>query len=101
LAQIVVQEGQYFSPSDEKAFFEWLQSIPGVKSVAGTPEGLVIELRSRRMSRTALYELLALHARYGLPMNALAQFKTAENESWFADPKKYWYQHVFGESNHE
>jgi hypothetical protein len=43
--------------------------------------------------------LIALHARYGLPMQGLAQFETPQNSSWFRAPEKYWHERVFGESS--
>jgi hypothetical protein len=101
MAELIIKEGKYFSESDERAFFEWLQSIPGVTSVAGTPEGLVVSLRSGRLSKLALYEFLALYARYGLPMQSLARFKSPQNASWFCARDKYWYAAVFGVSSRE
>lgn len=97
MPQLIIKEGPYFSESDEDSFYGWLTSIPGVVSVVGTQDGLVVTLRSKRPSKLALYELVGLHARYGLPMNSLAQFKTPQNEAWFSAPDKYWHKAVFGE----
>ena len=83
MPHLLIREGMYFSQSDETAFFHWLESIPGVVRVVGTPDGLVVSLRSRRLSQVALRELLALYFRYGLPMNELAQFETPQNRAWF------------------
>ena len=96
LPKLLVFEGSYFSPSDEKAFHDWLGSIPGVTRVHGTPEGLEITLRSRFLGDSSLRELLALHFRYRLPMRDLAQFRTEKNATWFFDPLAYWYPFVFG-----
>jgi hypothetical protein len=96
MPKFIVHEGRYYSPSDEATFFNWLQSVPGVLRVVGTSEGLVVTLRSRRVSQSALRELLALHFRYDLPMRALAQFETAENTAWFRSPQAYWHTKVFG-----
>jgi hypothetical protein len=95
MPKLIVKEGMYFSQLDEDHFFGWLQSIPGVVGVAGTPEGLVVTLRSKNLSERALRDLLALHFRYGLPMKSLAQFETTKNNSWFRSPEKYWYKKVF------
>ena len=97
MPQLVIREGRYYSQLDENAFFSWLQSISGVVRVVGTPEGLVVTLRSKRISQAALRDLLALHFRYGLPMDALAQFETAENKSWFRSRQAYWYAKVLGQ----
>ncbi len=50
------------------------------------------------MSNESLRELIALFERYRIPMGQLAQFKTSRNESWFADPRAFWYRPVFGTS---
>jgi hypothetical protein len=79
MPQLLIQEGTYYAQSDEASFFGCLQSIPGVVSLVGTPKGLIVNLRTRRLSKAALWSLVALHFRYGLPMHELAQFETAEN----------------------
>lgn len=66
---------QYGSYGDEKAFFTWLESIPGVTSVEGKGTGLIIHLRSKRISQTALRELSAIYRRYGGDLGELAQFR--------------------------
>ena len=96
MPQLLIKEGMYYSQSDEDAFFAWLQSIPGVTKVVGTPEGLRVKLRSKRLSESALRSLLALHQRYSLRMAELAQFETAANTVWFRSPHAYWHAAVFG-----
>lgn len=95
MPHLLIREGTYFSQSDEAAFFQWLESIPGVVCVVGTQEGLNVSLRSKRLSQVALRELLALHFRYGLPMQQLAQFETPQNRAWFRAPYMYWHKAVF------
>jgi len=95
MPKLLIREGVYYSQLDEDAFFGWLQSISGVVRVVGTPEGLVVTLRSKRLSQAALGDLLALHFRYGLPMETLAQFETPKNKSWFRSPRAYWHAKVF------
>jgi len=90
----------YYSPSDEAAFFGWLQSIPGVTGVRGQGRELVIRLKSKRLSQTALRELLALYCRYSGRMSELEQFANDTNRSWFQDPDAYWYKAVFAASQH-
>jgi hypothetical protein len=86
----------YYHPNDELAFFEWLARIPCIKSFIGEGrDGLVVRLK-RRPGKDDLWQLLALCHRYGADMRQLAKFETAENRSWFRDPKMYWYKAVFG-----
>ena len=82
------------SQLDENYMFTWALEIAGV--VRWEKNALVV--RSHRVSATSLRELLALFRRYGIPMDQLAQFRNAKNEIWFANPKSYWYQSVFGKS---
>ena len=77
---------------DEKHMFEWALEITGTMRW----EGDTLVMRSARVSDKTLYDLLALFHRYRIPMKQLAQFKNLKNGGWFADPKKYWYQDVFG-----
>ena len=99
MPKLFVFEGQYYSPSDESAFHGWLNSVPGVTRVEGTPDGLEVTLRSRLLSASSLRELLALHFRYRLPMQDLSQFRTEKNASWFMDRAAYWYPFVFGSAS--
>jgi len=66
---------QFGSSLDEKAFFAWLESIGGVTKVEGKGTGLVIHLRSKRISKTALRELFAIYRRYGGDLRELVQFR--------------------------
>jgi len=84
-----------WSQGDESAFFRWLESIPGVEGVKGQGLELIVTLRSSRISSLALRELIALHTRYNLPMQSLAQFETTTNKKWFRSKKAYWYSKVF------
>jgi hypothetical protein len=93
---LVVYEGTFYSQLDEASFFKWLESIAGVRKVVGTRDGLMVSLRSPRLSQPALRDLIALHFRYNLPMHTLAQFETAENRAWFRAPHMYWHDRVFG-----
>ena len=87
----------FYHPNDERAFFEWLSRIRCVEDYKGDGErGLVVHLR-RRPGQDDLRQLLALCHRYGVNMRQLAKFENARNRHWFCDPKKFWYQAVFGD----
>lgn len=87
---------RYASPGDESAFFAWLQSIPGVVKVEGRGRELIIYLRSKRLSATALRELLALYVRYRGNLRELAQFENPSNSAWFRARNAYWHKGVWG-----
>src|SRR6266699_130725 len=98
MPQLLIPQGKtcvYYSRRDEDAFFAWLRAIPGVVSVRGIGRHLVVTLRSTRLSDRALRELIALHARYRLPMHSLAQFETRQNSSWFRSKETHWHRKVF------
>ena len=86
---------RYYSMRDEAAFFGWLQAIPGVKAVRGIGRELHITVRSTRLSRESLLELIALYSRYHGRMAELAMFEHAGNASWFSDPTAPWHKAVF------
>ena len=81
----------YFSPLDEKAFFEWAQAIPCVVSI---DQGY-LHIKSKRISQSDLRDLIAIMFRYKMPMAQLQQFCTPQSESWFKSPIMYWHKSVF------
>ncbi|KRB80757.1 hypothetical protein ASE00_17155 [Sphingomonas sp. Root710] len=95
-----IVEGGYGSINDETAFFEWLAKISCVASFKGLNEHGVslvrVTLNTPTPSNADLQDFVALHRRYERDMTSLAQFLTPANQSWFADPNKYWFEAVFG-----
>lgn len=87
---------QFLSPGDERAFFHWLEAIPGVVGVRGCGRELHIQLKSKRLSQSALREFIALYSRFDGCLSELAQFVNATNESWFRSPSTDWHDAVFG-----
>jgi hypothetical protein len=92
---IIVRGPVYFSPGDEKAFFDWLLSIPCVETVDG--EGYDVHIRLKRPpGNSDLRELIAVLFRYRMNMQPLAAFRTTRNMAWFDDRAKFWHSGVFG-----
>jgi hypothetical protein len=87
---------RFYSTGDEAAFFAWLQTVPGVRSVRGVGSALHIELRSKRISRIALHELIGLYCRYGGHLPELRQFANATNAAWFCNSTAHWHAAAFG-----
>jgi hypothetical protein len=85
---------RFLSPGDESAFFRWAEGVPGIASVTGEGENIVLMARAR-LSEHALRELLALFHRYNVPLGQLAVFATPANARWFTSPNAYWYKSVF------
>lgn len=65
--------------------------IPGV--LRWEQDTLVVR---SRISKTSLYDLLALFSRYRIPLRQLAALENPANSAWFRDPIKYWHREVFG-----
>ena len=81
------------SQLDEKHLFSWALEIPCV--LRWEQDQLVV--RSRRVSKADLRDLIALLWRYNVPMQQLVQFRNSTNEVWFTAPGTYWHQQVFGQ----
>jgi hypothetical protein len=78
---LTVKGPRYFAPGDEKAFFDWLLSIPCVAGVRGELRNLHVSLK-RSPSAMDMVELSALLKRYRMPGKALDPFKNARNVKW-------------------
>jgi hypothetical protein len=78
------------SDLDERHLFTWGAQIPGFVRWDG--DTMVVR---RNLSEAALRELIALLARYAIPMQQLRAFANSKNRSWFADPRAYWHKPVF------
>ena len=79
----------FFSQSDERYFFSWLNEIKAVRRWEGKGDSIFVHVPSR-ISDRGLRELLALFRRYRLDMRQLARFQSPSNKAWFADPRKFW-----------
>ncbi len=86
---------RFYCESDEEHFFAWLKSIPAVKAVVGTPEGLDLTIEVP-IDRLSFYELVGLMTRYQLDKRSLRQLCESHADQWFNDAKNYWYTSVFG-----
>lgn len=86
---------RFYCESDEDHFFAWLESIPAVKAVVGTPEGLNLTIEVP-IDRLSFYELVGLMTRYQLDKKSLRQLCEGHADPWFNDAKNYWYTSVFG-----
>ncbi len=85
---------RFGSPLDEKHLFEWAMEIP----CAVRWEGDTLIIKSSRLKRPDLDDLIALFHRYRIPMRQLAQFSNAGNRAWFESPIMYWHSKIFGAS---
>ncbi|HEY9679105.1 MAG TPA: hypothetical protein V6C76_13935 [Drouetiella sp.] len=96
-SSVVISLGKFFSKADERNFFDWLRNIDGVVDIEGeTPSNLRIYLSAVHMEEHSLRDLIALLHRYAIPMSGLKEQLTEDNQHWFKDPTKFWYESVFG-----
>ncbi|MCA0314849.1 MAG: hypothetical protein LCH63_13590 [Candidatus Melainabacteria bacterium] len=85
----------FYCQLDEDHFFKWLQEIDGVNGVRGHLTDLTVYLSVPVLSDAALRDLIGLLCRYEVPMSVLRSQLTQQNEHWFKDPEKYWYEKIF------
>ena len=84
----------FFSEEDENSFFRWLQSIPAVRKVVGTPEGLKLTLIEP--DKLSIYELIALLTRYQLDRRCLRDIcESSKERAWFRRKEMYWYDSFY------
>jgi len=79
--QIVASNVRYWHPSDERAFFEWLDRMPFVREYRGVVSDLFIDL-SRTPTYNDLWEIIGFCRRYGVDLDQLEKFVTDENRRW-------------------
>lgn len=86
----------YYSYSDEKSFFTWLESIEGVVSARGTPQGLHVTFNAPCLSRAGAYDLIALFSRYGYPLAPIRPFIDPVDAAFFENKEGYWFDELYG-----
>ena len=97
---IIPNPSLYYCEPDEDYFFAWLEAIPAVKEVTGTPAGLELKIQEP-IDKTSFYELVGLLTRYGLDRKCLRPLCKSQSDPWFNDPQNYWYSAVFEEGKTE
>jgi len=95
---LTIDSSHFYSQLDENHFFAWLREIDGVLEVRGHQDSFMVYLSAPTLSESGLRDLIGLLFRYDVPMSFLRSQLTPENEHWFKDPEKYWYQKIFVES---
>jgi hypothetical protein len=94
-ATILIPEPKlFFGEQDEDHFFAWLEEVPAVRDIKGTPDGLEIEL-AKPVDRVSFYGLVGLLTRYGLDRTSLQVLCEENEDPWFHDPGNYWFKSVF------
>lgn len=82
------------SDFDEDAFFKWLQSISGVRSVVGNGYGLDVEIDFSLFDDDSVKNMAVLHSRYKLDFGAIRAFLIENEEQWIFDQNTYWAKKV-------
>jgi hypothetical protein len=93
--EVTIKESHYYTYQDEKHFFDWLDSTPGIGKVTGGPKGLTIEIRDPGLGIDDWADFTALLVRYGIDLKPLRALVNSSNESWIRDPKRFWYEGIF------
>ena len=69
----------YWSEGDERAHFEWMQSIPCVREVRGQGTRVFLTIDEGELTANDLRELSALYRRYGGDIGQLGRLNGNEN----------------------
>lgn len=69
----------YWSEGDERAHFEWMESIPCVRDVCGQGARVFLTIDEGQLTATDLRELTALYRRYGGDTAQLARLNGNNN----------------------
>jgi hypothetical protein len=85
----------YHGESDEAHFFEWLGELPALEKVVGVGTKLEITLREPVDDESAL-GLIVLCDRWRVNMSPLRALRSTSNESWFASPRRWFYNQLWG-----
>lgn len=72
---------KYYSLIDEQLFFEWAQKIECIKQCYVSEQTVYIELKSHKLSKKDLYDLLAFLKHYEIDMKQLLPLVTKRNQS--------------------
>ncbi len=92
--ELTIKEPLFFSQEDENSFFRWLRSIPAVRRLVGTPEGLKLTLKEP--DKLSIYELIAVMSRYQVDMRCLRDIcESSKERAWFRRKRMYWYDSVY------
>ena len=79
---LILRGPTYYSPGDEKAFFDWLLSITCIEGVAGHLRDLHVTLKSQP-GNLQLRDLFALLGRYRMNVEQLSGLRTKRNAALF------------------
>jgi hypothetical protein len=81
--QLVATNVFYHGPSDERAFFEWLDRMPFVRDYQGVVRDLFIDL-NREPTYEDLWEIICFFRRYNIDLKQLEKFVTDANRNWLS-----------------
>ncbi|MCA1247168.1 hypothetical protein [Massilia sp. MS-15] len=86
----------FYSPGDERRFFDGLLGLAGVAGCRGEGRDLLVALDLRRLNRDAMRELVALLWRYRIGLAPLRALAGKARFAWLDDPRAYWHAAMFG-----
>lgn len=93
--QIAIELTSFYSPGDERRFFDGLAELACIENVRGIGRALVFDLRLNRISKDKLWELIALLRRYGIGLAPLGVLASRARFAWLREPHWYWHANMF------
>ncbi|TDZ90218.1 hypothetical protein [Mycobacteroides salmoniphilum] len=94
--ELIARGVTFYSHGDEKAFFQWLNRIPGFESYQGQDSTLRIAVNPDIGEEWDPAEFVALYRRYNIDIRELRVLFTSRLDPWYSDPKRYWHNDIFG-----
>ncbi|WP_147329595.1 hypothetical protein [Paraburkholderia sp. DHOC27] len=85
----------FYSMGDERRFFEGLNGIAAIKRIQGVGKGLEIDIDIRYLTKDAVWDLIALLWRYGIPLAPLRELAARKKFAWLSAERFYWHKSMF------
>lgn len=86
---------QFFSQSDETAFFHWIKRLKDFATARGESDSIMIDVSNEKLEDDQLGELLALFHRYQIDMRQLVVFEHRGNKAWLRNKRAYWHHAMY------
>lgn len=92
---LIANSVRFFSQTDERSFFHWLNSIESIEKVFGKGLDINIVLHDKPVSKDDMLEIISAFYRYNVDMRQLRNLENDENRSWLSSENAFWYDRIY------
>lgn len=86
----------FLSKMDEERFFQAFRELVAIREFKIMDGGLALWIDMRYLNKSATCELIALMARYSLPLSPVGVFfNRSKGFYWLRDERRYWFKSMF------